>query len=411
MIFQFKTEQAGVGFDFDVAFELDQKIHCIIGKNGIGKTQLLENMAKSLFMIHTMFENFSKRNYSYSGLYDYVITSIDDYASFKNNKFKLPFRLQINNESINTYGESNPKDWKYTTFYDLNRSENEEIKIRCDKPVVFIGAKNRGFSKNLDANNIKVLGSASSRFVESISRTMKYINSEGLEDREVVNWFVSRVILNQELLSIENNTYNEAVALLRLIEKLQPSMKLIFDDGKLNVKYQDGKLFMDNIPFDKLSTGFISVIKIFQEILESYGGWYNISRNAFDENNINFNIAETDGIVFIDEIEPHLHISWQTKIINILKEFFPNTTFYISTHSPLVLAGLRDGEAYELYKDGDIVKTKAIKNVDNYALNDIVNQFFGVDLNQNKIDNVDREKQKKGKELLLGLMRSIQEDK
>ncbi len=174
---------------------------------------------------------------------------------------------------------------------------------------------------------------------------MKYINSEGLEDREVVNWFVSRVILNQELLSISSQTYNEVAVLLKLIRKLQPSLKLILDDGKLNLKYEEGQLFMDNVPFDKLSTGFISVIKIFQEILESYSGWHSISMNAFDENSINFDITKTDGIVFIDEIEPHLHISWQSKIINILKEFFPNTTFYITTHSPLVLAGLKRGRS------------------------------------------------------------------
>jgi len=41
MIHKFKTEETGIGFDFDVEFEPNQKIHCIIGINGIGKTQLL----------------------------------------------------------------------------------------------------------------------------------------------------------------------------------------------------------------------------------------------------------------------------------------------------------------------------------------------------------------------------------
>lgn len=52
MIHTFKTAESGIGFDFDVAFEPNQKINCIIGKNGIGKTQLLENMAKSLLFSH-----------------------------------------------------------------------------------------------------------------------------------------------------------------------------------------------------------------------------------------------------------------------------------------------------------------------------------------------------------------------
>jgi len=229
----------------------------------------------------------------------------------------------------------------------------------------------------------------------------------------VVNWFVSRVILNQELLSIDSQTSNEVLVLLKLIEKLDPSLKLILDDGKLNLKYEEGKLFMDSVPFDKLSTGFISVIKIFQEILESYSGWHSVSMNPFDDTSVYFDITQTDGIVFIDEIEPHLHLSWQTKIIKILREFFPNTTFYISTHSPLVLAGLKEGEAYELYKDeeANLVKTKKIEKIENYFLNDIVSEFFAVDLNKERIENVDKEKQKKGKKALLNLIQSIQEDK
>ncbi len=55
MITAFKTEQSGVGFDFDIMLEADKKIYCLIGKNGIGKTQLLENMAKSLIFSHSMF--------------------------------------------------------------------------------------------------------------------------------------------------------------------------------------------------------------------------------------------------------------------------------------------------------------------------------------------------------------------
>lgn len=410
MIYQFKTEESDIGFDFDVEFEEDQRVYCIIGKNGIGKTQLLESMAKSLFLIHSIFESNIQSRYKYHGLSNYVMSNIDNSSSFEKNKLELPLYLTLNNQQINSYGVVDPKPWMSISFQDLSYSNRGDISLVCDKPIAFIGAKNRGYTKNLDINNIKVLGDSTHRFMNSINRTMKYINSEGLEDREVVNWFVSRVILNQELLSISNQTSNEVIVLLKLMERLQPSLKLILDDGKLNLKYQDGKLFMDNIPFDKLSTGFISVIKIFQEVLESFSGWHSISMNAFDDNDINFDITKTNGIVFIDEIESHLHISWQTKIINILKEFFPKTTFYISTHSPLVLAGLKNGEAYELYKDKNFVKMKNIENIENYFLYDIVNEFFGVDLNQERIENVDKEKQKKGKEILLNLMQSMQED-
>jgi len=42
---------------------------------------------------------------------------------------------------------------------------------------------------------------------------------------------------------------------------------------------------------------------------------------------------------------------------------------------------------------------------------DIVREFFGVDLNKERIENVDKDRQQKGKEALLNLMQSLQEVK
>jgi predicted ATP-binding protein involved in virulence len=42
------------------------------------------------------------------------------------------------------------------------------------------------------------------------------------------------------------------------------------------------------------------------------------------------------GVVLIDEIELHLHLSWQRRIGFWLKEHFPNIQFIVTTHSPFV---------------------------------------------------------------------------
>lgn len=389
----FKTAESGIGFDFDVAFEPNQKINCIIGKNGIGKTQLLENMAKSLLFSHSIFHNRNKE-LKFGGMFLHEII----YKKLKDFELKLPLRLEIN--GIGIKDEVN-QPWGYSTFENLPLYVNHNF--ICDTPVIFIGAKNRGFTKNIDPDNIKILGNAQNRFVESFTRTMSYINGIGLEHEEIANWFVSRLIINPNFVVADQNKSNEVMTVLKLIEQLEPSLTLVTRNtsggNSLAMLYHEGQLFINDIPLDKLSTGFVSIVKIFQEIVAGYGGWSNLE-----------DLSQVEGIVFIDEIEPHLHISWQTKIIKILRESFPNTTFYISTHSPLVLAGLKDGEAYELVKEGNFVKTKAIKNVDNYALNDIVNEFFGVDLNREKVDHPNLEKQKKARALLLNLTKSLDED-
>ena len=392
MIYKFKTEELGIGFDFDVEFEENQKVNCIIGKNGIGKTQLLESMAKSLIYTHSMF--LVNGNYQYK---NYFIQK-DILEKTKDLELKLPLEIELNGIKIKNKISQN---WGYATFEHIIGNRNDNFIF--DKPIVFVGAKNRGFTKNINTEKIKILGNLQDRFVESIKRTMSYINSDGLEHEEVANWFVSRLIVNPNFVLKGQNKINEVITVLKLIEKLEPSLQLIVEnaDGgnSISMLYNEGQLLFNGIPLNKLSTGFVSIVKIFQEIVVGYGGWSNLK-----------DLSLVDGVVFIDEIEAHLHISWQTKIINILKEFFPNTTFYITTHSPLVLAGLKDGEAYELYKEENLVKSKAITNVDNYALNDIVNEFFGVDLNREKVDNPNKEKQKKARALLLNLTKSLDGD-
>lgn len=51
-------------------------------------------------------------------------------------------------------------------------------------------------------------------------------------------------------------------------------------------------------------------------------------------------MQETPGIVLIDEIDMHLHPSWQRKILASLKKVFPRIQFIVTTHSPAVLANV-----------------------------------------------------------------------
>lgn len=54
------------------------------------------------------------------------------------------------------------------------------------------------------------------------------------------------------------------------------------------------------------------------------------------------------GIVLIDEIELHLHPTWQRSIIENLRTTFPNIQFIATTHSPFVIQSLRPGELINL---------------------------------------------------------------
>jgi predicted ATP-binding protein involved in virulence len=47
---------------------------------------------------------------------------------------------------------------------------------------------------------------------------------------------------------------------------------------------------------------------------------------------------ETPGVVFIDEVDMHLHPRWQQTVVDLLGKAFPSLQLIVSTHSPHVLS-------------------------------------------------------------------------
>lgn len=68
---------------------------------------------------------------------------------------------------------------------------------------------------------------------------------------------------------------------------------------------------------------------------------------------------EGNGIVLIDEIDLHLHPSWQQIIIPRLTKVFPNIQFIFTTHSPQVLTTVHSSDI-RILNDGKITETRAL---------------------------------------------------
>ena len=84
------------------------------------------------------------------------------------------------------------------------------------------------------------------------------------------------------------------------------------------------------------------------------------------------NPLEGDGIVLIDEIELHMHPSWQRRILHVLKSTFPNIQFIVTTHSPQVL-----GEAGDDY---NIISLK-YDEAEDMVVPAFINRMDGLDSN------------------------------
>jgi predicted ATP-binding protein involved in virulence len=64
-------------------------------------------------------------------------------------------------------------------------------------------------------------------------------------------------------------------------------------------------------------------------------------------------VLHSPGVVLIDEVELHLHPSWQQTVLPNLMEIFPDTQFIVTTHSPQVLTAVPAGHI-RILKDGQV---------------------------------------------------------
>lgn len=72
-------------------------------------------------------------------------------------------------------------------------------------------------------------------------------------------------------------------------------------------------------------------------------------------------IAEGEALVLIDEVELHLHPSWQRRVLRLLQTTFKQCQFVITTHSPQVIGQVRPEKLRLLHHDdmGKVVLAKA----------------------------------------------------
>ena len=89
---------------------------------------------------------------------------------------------------------------------------------------------------------------------------------------------------------------------------------------------------------------------------------------------------EKPAILLIDEIENHLHPTWQRRVIPALLEHFPKLQIFATTHSPFVVAGREAGQVHLLNRDenGVVTATPNKQDVIGWTADEILRTMMGV---------------------------------
>lgn len=91
-------------------------------------------------------------------------------------------------------------------------------------------------------------------------------------------------------------------------------------------------------------------------------------------------VLDRNFILFLDEIEIHLHPAWQRRILPVIQKLFKNAQIFIATHSPFVVASVSDAWVYRFnVTDGksQLVALEEAKAGSSYAT--VIDEIFGIE--------------------------------
>lgn len=173
----------------------------------------------------------------------------------------------------------------------------------------------------------------------------------------------------------ENKDIEIAEKIDKWFETFENGLKEIFGDKNLKIEF-DFMNYNFNIisegrePFNlnQLSDGYSAVINIITDIILRME---NKKGTGYD----------LEGIVLIDELETHLHIELQKKILPFLTKFFPKIQFIITTHSPFVLNSIENAVIY------DLENKTIVEDLSAYSYDGIVENYFDIDKYSSIIKN------------------------
>ena len=121
---------------------------------------------------------------------------------------------------------------------------------------------------------------------------------------------------------------------------------------------------------DQLSGGYQAVLALAADL-----AWRMAQGNPHRPNPL-----ESEAIGLIDEVELHLHPSWQQRILGDLMRTFPNTQFIVSTHSPQILTTVQPHHIVELHReDNRICARQAADATFGAKAGDVLSTVMGVD--------------------------------
>jgi uncharacterized protein (TIGR02646 family) len=133
------------------------------------------------------------------------------------------------------------------------------------------------------------------------------------------------------LAALGASSFNEVAKTMRTILPVGDDDELVNDRTAGICVRAQGQL----TPIGQLSEGYRSIFAMVADICRSL-----LQHWSF--------LEAARAVVLIDEIETHLHPRWKMRIMSSLRRAFPQVQFIVTSHDPLCVRGMDDGEVVVL---------------------------------------------------------------
>lgn len=192
----------------------------------------------------------------------------------------------------------------------------------------------------------------------------------------------------QEALARNEGETEDADGIRRWFASFEDLLRQIFDDQdlRLDFEYKDYTFWIESegkrFQLTQLSDGYAAILDIVSDLILKMSAYRGATVRQYD----------LPGIVLIDEVETHLHLSLQRQVMPFLTELFPSIQFIVTTHSPLVLNSIPSATVY------DLEHQQVLTDLADYSYESLAEGYFDVSTRSSYLEQQ------------LGLLRSLLEN-
>lgn len=307
----------------------------LAGINGVGKSSVLEALSVCLlaYVKEANRLRLPKRNFSASDIrIGAEVLSVECVAQISSKEYRYlihnPREASVPQQKREGMPREQVQSTPSTSAFLGEPPQTATDKEREGRPLAVLFSTNRAVPSFRAPTKRAAAGGTSAAFGDALS-------SRELRLREIAHWMVA-----QKALKFERSS---AATTLVTLENTACLFLDRYTDLRVDVR---GKELLidrkgDTVNVQQLSDGERGILALVLDL----------TRRLVQANpELDDPVTEAEAVVLIDEIDLHLHPSWQRTIVHKLVSTFPRCQFIATTHSPQVI-GEVDHERIHIVTD------------------------------------------------------------